>query len=102
LQQQKEILKKDKELMQKPSFEIGRDLNDRKLSLSKLNFQMDVLGQKFQNTQSQLHIIQDKLRETKIVKINEGFQDEFAKANEERSTRVKELEKTIVNKNKRI
>jgi len=36
------------------------------------------------------------------VKINEGFQAEFAKANEERSRRVKELENIIVSKNKRI
>lgn len=97
-----ESLQRDKEILQKRSLETENELNEKKMSLSKLNFEMDVLSQKLENSQNIIERMQDEMKNYKLTKINEEFQAEIAKSNEERSKRLKELEKTIAAKNKQI
>jgi hypothetical protein len=97
-----DALQKDKEILQKRNLETENDLNEKKMSLSKLNFELDVLTQKLENSQSFMERMQEDLKNSKLNKINEEFQAEIAKSSEERSKRLKELEKTIAAKNKQI
>jgi len=99
---QHEMVKKDKEILQKRNIELENELNEKKMSLSKQNFEMDVILRKLENNEILLEQMQEELKNSNLNKINEEFQSEINKTNEERNKRIKELEKTINAKNKHI
>jgi len=99
---QYDSLLKDKEILQKRNVEIENELNEKKLALGKLNFEMDVIVQKLENNQIFMEKMQGEMKNSKMSKINEDFQAEISKSNEERNKRMKEFEKTISAKNKQI
>jgi len=99
---QYETMKKEKETLQKRNLDVENELNEKKMSLSKLNFEMDILVQKLESNQTIMENLQDEMKNSKILKINEEFHNEISKTNEERNKRFKELEKTISMKNKMI
>ena len=96
------LLGKDKESLQKRTIEIDQELNEKKKLLNKLTFENDVLGLKLDNTNEFINQLQEDNKNSKMNKINEEFQNEIARSNDDRNKRLKEIEKQISLKNKTI
>lgn len=96
------LLGKDKESLQKRTIEIDQELNEKKNLLNKLTFENDVLGLKLDNTNGFINQLQEDNKNSKMNKINEEFQNEIARSNDDRNKRLKEIEKQITLKNKLI
>ena len=92
----------DKENLQKRNIECEKELNEKKNILTKMNFENQTLKQKIDNNSSFIESMQDEMKNSKFSKINEDFQNEISKSNEERNRRLKEIEKQISVKNKLI
>ena len=99
---QYDLLIKDKESLQKKNLEIENELNEKKNNLKKFSFENEVLLQKLENNTGLIEKLQENTRNVKISKINEDFQQEITKSNEDRIRRVKEIEKQINLKNNTI
>lgn len=92
----------DKENLQKKNIEIEKELNIKKNVLTKLTFENEVLNQKINNNKTFIESLQEEMKNSKFNKINEEFQNEISKSNDERNKRLKEIEKQISVKNKLI
>jgi len=95
-----EELQESKNTLQKKLLETEKLLKEKKAVLKKTNFDKSSLEQQLQEARYSVETLKEELKLDKYTKLNEEFQNEIAKSNEERLKKVEEIRSQLEAKSK--
>lgn len=97
-----EDLQENKDSLQKKVVDIDKELKEKKNLLKKTNFEKNNMEQQLQEAKTVIDTLKDEIKADKFAKLNEEFQNEIFKSNEERMKKIDELRMQIESKTKEI